>query len=215
MTKKSPQYLRRYTSLPILLDILSKRKITLLDPDSWEDRNDAYFIKSYKSKMMLETVLAICFSTKDETFHHWKVFSPGVSGVYIEFDGPALLKSIQGGEFRHRAAIYKYILELKAKKPDVGLWPFLKRAPFKDEGEYRIIYQNKNSKVTHKEIAIQLQYINKIMLSPWLPREVAKNVSSVIRSIAGCSNLVVRRSSLIETESWKASIDEDQDSCYV
>ena len=42
--------LRRYTDIPILLDMLVNRKITLLDPASWEDRNDSFYVEKYRSK---------------------------------------------------------------------------------------------------------------------------------------------------------------------
>jgi len=38
------QYLRRYTNIPALLYLLRERKITLLDPASWDDKNDFYFL---------------------------------------------------------------------------------------------------------------------------------------------------------------------------
>jgi hypothetical protein len=38
-------FLNRYTSLPILLDALNHKRMTLLSPESWEDRNDSYYIE--------------------------------------------------------------------------------------------------------------------------------------------------------------------------
>ena len=40
--------LRRYTTLPFLLDILNKKCLTLLDPKNWEDKDDSYYIELYK-----------------------------------------------------------------------------------------------------------------------------------------------------------------------
>ena len=40
--------LHRYTSLPVLLDMLVNKRITLLDPASWEDRNDSFYVEKYK-----------------------------------------------------------------------------------------------------------------------------------------------------------------------
>lgn len=39
--------LRRYTNLPSLLYMLTKKKITLLDPDTWDDKNDSWFLDIY------------------------------------------------------------------------------------------------------------------------------------------------------------------------
>ena len=57
-------FLNRYTSLPVLLDALVHKRLTLLSPTSWEDRNDAYYIERYKETKKLKTVLALCFTTK-------------------------------------------------------------------------------------------------------------------------------------------------------
>ena len=32
--------LRKYTTIPVLLDILARKRIALRDPKKWEDRND-------------------------------------------------------------------------------------------------------------------------------------------------------------------------------
>ena len=72
-----PKFLNRYTTLPILLDMLWRKQITLLSPQSWEDRNDAYYLDRYQAERKLAAVLTLCFSAKSETFHHWRVFSHG------------------------------------------------------------------------------------------------------------------------------------------
>ena len=40
--------LRRYTNLASALHILQNRCLTLLSPETWDDRNDAYFMSEYK-----------------------------------------------------------------------------------------------------------------------------------------------------------------------
>ena len=49
---------RRYTSLSILLDILKEKRLTLLDPRNWDDKNDAFYMELYKSKKELKSLLA-------------------------------------------------------------------------------------------------------------------------------------------------------------
>ena len=80
--KSQPRpFLNRYTSLPVLLDMLVHKKIVLLKPSSWEDKNDSYYMERYREERNLETLVAICFTKKRETFHHWKIFTNGASGV--------------------------------------------------------------------------------------------------------------------------------------
>jgi hypothetical protein len=57
----SGDYLRRYTDLTALIYLLRKRKLTLLDPSSWDDSNDSHYLTLYKEKRKLKSVLALCF----------------------------------------------------------------------------------------------------------------------------------------------------------
>ena len=75
----SAPVLRRYTDLPALLYLLRTRSITLLDPSSWDDKNDSYYLEKYKEKKSLQTVLALCLSTAEETYHHWRVVFQWIS----------------------------------------------------------------------------------------------------------------------------------------
>jgi hypothetical protein len=75
--------LKRYTDIPALIYMLQKSEITLLDPASWDDKNDIFFLQQYKSKKELKTLLALCFTQASETFHHWKVFANGSSGYAL------------------------------------------------------------------------------------------------------------------------------------
>ncbi len=200
-------FLNRYTSLPIALDMLAKKHITLLSPDTWEDRNDAYYLERYRDERKLRTVLAICFSLRGETFHHWRIFSHGSSGVCVEFDKEKLLKSIPGDKaYRHGNVAYKWISELEKKKPDLETWPSLKRKPFKDEREYRIIFESKTESLRAKPVPIDLSTINKVALSPWLPDAVSKSVMAIMKKIDGCAALDVSRSSLIDNAGWRKII---------
>jgi hypothetical protein len=60
-----PAILNRYTSLPVALDVLSKRRITLLTRETWEDENDAYYLERYHTELKLRSLLAICFSRRE------------------------------------------------------------------------------------------------------------------------------------------------------
>src|SRR6266702_4473708 len=78
--------LRRYTELPSLIHILKYQQLTLLNPSSWDDKNDSYFLSLYREKCALKSVLALCFTVANETYHHWRVFAPGSAGVCIQLD---------------------------------------------------------------------------------------------------------------------------------
>ena len=200
-------FLNRYTSLPVLIDILVHKRIVLLKPSSWEDRNDSFYLERYKEEKKLKAVLALCFSTKRETFHHWKVFSAGTGGVCIEFDKARLLEGMttEAG-FTLRKVDYAFIKNVVSNRPQLADWPFLKRKPFEDEGEFRIVYENKTKEERTKEVPIQLSSIRMITLSPWMPETVAKTVTKVLQDLPGCSSMTVGRSSLLETSRWQQAI---------
>jgi hypothetical protein len=75
----SSDYLRRYTDLTALIYFLRKRKLTLLDPSSWDDSKDSYYLTLCKEKQKLRSVLALCFTETDERYHCWRIFVPGAS----------------------------------------------------------------------------------------------------------------------------------------
>ena len=75
-----------YTTLPVLLDLLKRRRLVLLDPKSWEDKNDSGVMEENKRRKKVPRLFALCFSWGDETIHQWKAFADGISGCCIEFD---------------------------------------------------------------------------------------------------------------------------------
>jgi hypothetical protein len=198
--------LQRYTNLAATIHLLRTKCITLLDPASWDDKNDAYFMAEYKRCAKVEAVLALCFSEQRETYHHWRVFSHGSDGVRIEFDKEKLLSTFDGDpQIRKRAVHYKLIKDLgKLKSIALEDLPFLKRAPYKDECEFRVIYIDQQKPVKYQDYNIEIGWIKRITLSPWLSKGLADSVKKTLRSIKGCSDLEIARSTLVDNEAWKA-----------
>jgi hypothetical protein len=54
-------------------------------------QNDSYFLRLYREQQRLKSVLALCFTEATETYHHWRVFAPGPSGVCVAFKRAELL----------------------------------------------------------------------------------------------------------------------------
>lgn len=203
-SNKHPEFLRRYTDLPSLLHILKRKRLTLLSPNTWDDKNDSHYMDVYQNRKNLSTLLALCFTTTSETYHHWRVFSPGNSGICIKFNGPALIEHLQSREgVRVGPAQYKLLNNVREQSPKLTDLPFLKRHAFKDEREYRVIYESKIVKRKTKDISLPLHLISKITLSPWAPSALTQTITEIIKEIDGSENLRVGSSSLINNSEWR------------
>ena len=70
------KFIRRYTSISAVIDMLRRKEISLLDPQNWDDRNDRYFMNLYKDERNIRGLYGLCASRASETYHHWRV--PGL-----------------------------------------------------------------------------------------------------------------------------------------
>jgi len=198
--------LRRYTNLAAAIHLLQTKNITLLNPATWDDTNDAYFMAEYKRYKKAKSVLALCFTMQSETYHHWHVFSNGSDGVCIDFEKDTLLPTFGSGPtIRLGLVRYRKIKELTASKSiDVETLPFLKRLPYEDEREFRVVYVSKSSAVEFKDYPVKVAWIRRITLSPWMSRALAASVRDNLRAIEGCARLKISRSTLVDNETWKS-----------
>jgi hypothetical protein len=206
MSKPASQILRRYTNLAATIHMLRSRTITLLNPGTWDDRNDAYFMAEYKRRKNLKTLLALCFANCPETCHHWRVFSHGSDGVRVEFNKKKLMEAFAAdSHITARNVHYKKLDDLNdGTHIEVNDLPFLKRQGFRDESEFRAIYENDNRVVITKSFEIDLKSIRRITLSPWIARSLSESVIANLRQIADCDKLNIYRSTLIDSERWQS-----------
>ena len=197
------KYLRRYTDLPSLMYLLTERKITLLDPESWDDANDSHYMSLYRDAQKVRSVLALCFTQTTEQYGHWRVFANGASGVCITFKRADLLRAVQKARnVRVGRVTYLKLGDFRRKRLKSDRLPFVKRYPFRQEHEFRMIWTSSSSKSTC-DIPIPLTCIDRITLSPWLNEAVSKRVKRMLWDIEGCRKLDITRSTLISNEEWK------------
>ena len=196
--------LRRYTSLPSLLDLLVTKELTLLTPDSWDDKNDAFYLQQYKEKKKLKAVYAMCFTEANETYHHWRVFSGNNVGVCITFIFNTFMGYLERTpRLVHRDMTYSRMADLESNPPKVAELPFVKRSAYADEREYRVVCPDKADALLAKRIPVGLDSIYKITLSPWLPESLHDSTKTAIRSIPGCNKLKIYRTRILDNERWK------------
>lgn len=200
--------LRRYTDLAATIDLLTNRRITLLDPATWDDKNDSHFLQYYKENSQNKSVLALCLSSVGETYHHWKVFCGHPSGVCIEFLREPLLASLKGVEgLRHGPVRYRTLEKIAEKPPTLTQLPFVKRYAFRHELEYRLIYESKNEEHGSYPIEIPMNTIQGITLSPWMPPALLKATQGLFGTIPDCKNIAINRSELISNKIWMDSAE--------
>ena len=199
--KKTKRSIRRYTSFASLVAILSERRITLLDPETWDDKNDVFYMGEYRRRRN-ENVYALCLSRSDQTYHHWRVFAGSPDGVCIEFDDDAFRSIFENEDnVEIGEVIYKNISDARSRKPlkDHDL-KFLKHNRYKAEQETRVVYTGPES---FPKYQFELSDINRITLSPWLSQPLVGNVRKLLRKIDGCEGLKIYRSTLVNFQQWK------------
>jgi len=195
---------RRFTDLPSLIQILSNRELTLLDPATWDDKNDSFFLSTYKQKKNLKSVLALCFTSSRETYHHWKVFSSGPAGVCIHFERAKLdaaFEKVPGVKFKEVA--YLKISSLNKEASLIDGLPFVKRYPFRPEHEHRALWESDSESKDYLNVEIDLSSITRISLSPWLHRSLKDNIVSLLRGIEGCAHIDIQRSTIVGNAEWR------------
>lgn len=200
---ESATVFRRYTDLASLLDMLHRRAITLLRPESWDDRNDRLMMETYAKHLELKTLLALCLTSRGETYHHWKVFTDKNNGVCIQFRRSEFNQAMRAVGVKVQKVKYLKLAQLVAKDHPVEALPFLKRFGFGDEGEYRAVYENKAAEDRLKQVEINLNIIERISLNPWMPRPVFESVRAAIESQRQGATFTVDHSSLIDNRRWR------------
>jgi hypothetical protein len=193
----------RYTDLPSLIHILKNRQLTLLDPMTWDDKNDSSFVTMYKEKSKLASVLALCFTRSQETYHHWRIFAPTSSGVRITFNEQLLRNSVEAVPGLQLTEVdYVKLADIRSTELSRHRLPFIKRYPYRPESEVRLLWQSDTEEKLSYTLPIDLQAITQVTLSPWLHPALVESVKSTLRAIDGCDTLTVHRTTLISNDEW-------------
>ncbi len=208
--KKLEHYIRRYTSIAAVIDILRRKELPLLDPQTWDDRNDRYFMERYKESKELGGLYGLCAATCKETYHHWRVFTNTADGACIEIRREpleALLTELPDVRFGEIDYLVLGAVD-KLGPGDRDRLPFVKRYGFKPEAEYRIIAETGEAQRPALPIDFPVSLIGRIHLNPWLPASIAKSLVDSLHAIPGCDGISIARSLLIDNARWKKAGDK-------
>lgn len=210
-TKQIPLY--RYTQCKRLEEILAKGMLTLITTSHWEDSNDKCSIEKYKSVDKLSNVFALCFTEANETYHHWRCFAgqDGKFGVRIAFKREMFFQFLREKypEVMFGNVKYYTVTNLKKSIPRLRTdeLPFLKRYPYRDEKEVRLIYPCRKELIKNYSIKIPLEMISRISLSPWMDEETRSSVRSKIIKYTGNKKIQVTNSKLLGFSEWMNMIE--------
>lgn len=203
---ESEKIVRRYTEVRWLVAMLKEAAITLLPPDSWEDKNDQLMLATYKDCKRLAAVRALCLTTRGETHHHWKMFSSQDSGVCIHFRRSKFIAAMNAAGVVTGEVKYLKLDQLQPETYSLEQLPFLKRFGFGDEGEFRALYTSKLGSNDLKKVPFDLDVIEKVTLHPSMSKAnlaAARSELSPLVQRAG-GEISVLRSSLTDSRRWRA-----------
>ena len=185
--------LRRYTQLAPLLHLLHRKCLTLLSPRTWDDKNDAYYLETYRQRKNLGSVLALCFAEARETYHHWHVFAGKSSGGILDLDKDLLINSVcRTPSIKWDSVKYPKFKELRVTHPATEELPFVKRYPFRDEREFRIICEDATPMLEAKDLKFDPHALLKVIINPWIPQSVFESVKAQLSAIDGWPDLAHR-----------------------
>lgn len=204
--------LKRYTELPYVLQILETRRLTLVNPSSWDDKNDSHFVQAYRDRKGHGSVLALCLTGAAQTYHHWRVFTHGASGACIFFDREKFLSWIEADELiTGREVEYKTLAQIKKTPPALDDLPFVKRKAYEHEAEFRLLHTTPRKSVAVKSFELPLDVIDGVFLNPWLPPATVTAVEEVIHRIEGCKELDVFRATIVQNDEWQKAATGEAD----
>lgn len=204
-------FLKRYTNILSLLDIIQNRRIVLTNAAQWRDKNDHLVLEAYRRRVDAAGVFAICMTGASETFHHWEIFG-GPTGVCVEFDSAALIGGLSPA-LLHGPMAYTKFPDLRAMTditPEA--MPFLKRWSFRDEQEFRIVATSRDPDRKCIEVPIAMTAIRKIIFSPFIAPPLIEAAKSALEKLLIDTPMrpgfSIGQSGLTTNQEWLARIEQ-------
>jgi len=217
------KYLRHYTSLSHLIDILENHHLPLMNPFFWTDKNDAFCVE----KSSKNAVGVICFSTLNEECNlFWESYAKDGVGVCILFNKKEIEKILNSkSEYINKKVEYLtydkdgYLQDTKHKSfriTDRKDLAFIKNIAYEIEHEYRIVLFSKKTTIQCSKVIGYLKlgskmdkYISKILLSPFLSESQRKDIKHLLEIYlekTGLGNIEVKSSKIAEDVKWRNAI---------
>ncbi len=171
---KKNQWLKKYTKIEYLHEILETKQLHLGDPASWDDQNDWEAIRLYSTRLDGFDIRATCLTQASDRFHFWHIFGERECGVCLWFEQDALVSDIEK-DASLIADVVRYPNNKRLRETTLEKVPFTKREQYRDELEFRILRIASPSGIAPEKFKFSAPSLRKIYLNPWLS---AKSVVS-------------------------------------
>ena len=191
-------YLRRYVSSEDGLAYLRAGSIALGEYAHWKDISERASLEAYEDLKSLtrNSLRLACFTQAPETYHHWNLYAR--KGLCFILRREQVEEQASQVGIRCQSVEYTKVASLK--DTNLESWPFLKRLPYQDEQEYRLI-----SDAGDNSIQLTPDSVERIYLSPWLSAKQENEVRDMVRGrysdANGCA-IKVSKTTILENEQW-------------
>jgi hypothetical protein len=225
--KEKKEYLYRIMSVKRVKELFEDGVLVFLKPEAWKDPFENYiskvsFIDEKRIKHhinYLKNVFGQCYSLGTETSLMWDAYTPNKDGVRIKIEKDKLIgflntqKQYPVSHFRFAKVIYKkygdFVSKLKNNDALINLYRnqnnelidflFEKRYEYRDEREFRIMYDANNDGCNYGELLkiniSVLDLIDSVRFDPKMHEDECNQLKVYFRS-KGIDGRKIQRSLL-------------------
>lgn len=206
--KKPTKWLKKYTKLEYLEDILNQRQLHLASPDSWPDKNDSEAFNIYASTKNINNIKCLCLTGSPDRYHFWHIFGEQEKGVCLWFCRKSLEADIERDKSLTKGDV-TYLIPENANSLSIDEIPFAKRKQYCDEREYRIIRVSKSETAPDDKFRFSIASLKRIYLNPWLSTFCVNREKAHISKIFGTSkiHIKIRQNKSLESRKWITALN--------
>jgi hypothetical protein len=173
------RWLKKYTKLKYLEEILRSSHLHLGDPSEWPDKNDSEGIRLFSGGNGGFKILSTCLTEAADRFHFWHVFGEQEKGVCLWFDKDLLVRDI-GKDNSLIANDVQYRTPEKLALLSFDQIPFAKREQYRDESEFRVLRVKQSPDTPVEKFAFSQDSLRRIYLNPWLSSQQVESAKAWI-----------------------------------
>lgn len=193
----SRKWLKKYTELEHVENMLRTCTLHLGDPSTWPDKNDSDLIELYGEAVAAPAIRATCLTTAADRFHFWTVFGKQTNGVCFWFDHKSMINDISKDQTLVAGKV-------KYQKPkSIEDLPFSKRKQYSDEREFRVLRLHHDEGQT-TSFSFSPSSLRRIYLNAWLAPTTLKKERVRLQGLLDgqLSHVEVLQSRVLKRKEW-------------